>query len=293
MPKISELPVGITATGTEIIPAVQSAVTVGLTSAQLVNGLSRSRLTANLSYFVASTGSDTLNTGLSVGSPFLTIQKALDVAAAQDLGLFSITINVAAGTYTGQITLKSFVGAGTIAILGSGASTCTISVTSGFCVLGAAIIGQYSLNGFKLVTNTAGFTAVQVQGSPTRLALSNIEFGASGAAHIFSSVDAFCVVNTSTTISGNANIHWYCTTGGVIFDAGHTITLTGTPVFAQAFAFVQSHGRIAVNANTFVGTATGIRYYADTLGLIDTQGGGANYLPGNVAGSTATGAVYN
>jgi hypothetical protein len=41
------------------------------------------------------------------------------------------------------------------------------------------------------------------------------------------------------------------------------------------------------------GGATGKRYVAELNGVINTFGGGANYFPGNVAGTTATGGQYN
>jgi hypothetical protein len=43
---------------------------------------------------------------------------------------------------------------------------------------------------------------------------------------------------------------------------------------------------------TFTGSATGPRYRADSLGLIQTNGAGATYLPGNSAGSTSAGGQY-
>ena len=39
---------------------------------------------------------------------------------------------------------------------------------------------------------------------------------------------------------------------------------------------------------TFVGSATGARYSVDTGSVIFTGGGGANYFPGNAAGSGGT-----
>jgi hypothetical protein len=40
------------------------------------------------------------------------------------------------------------------------------------------------------------------------------------------------------------------------------------------------------------GTVTGTRYNCDLNGIMDTGGGGANYVPGNAAGATATGGQY-
>jgi len=253
----------------------------------------RERLTAGRSYYVRSDGSDSNNGRANTAAgAFLTIQKAIDTAAALDLSIYGVTINVADGTYTGAISLKSYVGVGPISIVGNlGApANVVISTTGASCITGTQVRGPYSISGLKLVANTPGYNGITLsQGA--QLSYANVEFGVA-TIQLSVTMGAVAVAAGDTTVSGNANIHWYATSGGMIQDAGKTITLTGTPAFAQAFAWAQQHGRLVVNGNTFSGAATGTRYYADTLALIDTVGGGASYLPGNAAGSTATGAVY-
>jgi hypothetical protein len=70
----------------------------------------REVLTADRTYYVATTGSDS-NDGLSSGSPFATIQKAVDVVCSLDLSIYQATIQLADGTYTAGATLKQYVGA--------------------------------------------------------------------------------------------------------------------------------------------------------------------------------------
>ena len=68
-------------------------------------------------------------------------------------------------------------------------------------------------------------------------------------------------------------------------DTGITVTLTGTPAFS-AFASAASTGLINPASNvTFSGSATGARYAISSNGTINTNGGGASFLPGNSAGS--------
>jgi hypothetical protein len=50
---------------------------------------------------------------------------------------------------------------------------------------------------------------------------------------------------------------------------------------------------VAAALCTFTGAATGKRYDVTENGVISTAGGGANYFPGNAAGTTATGGQYN
>ena len=49
---------------------------------------------------------------------------------------------------------------------------------------------------------------------------------------------------------------------------------------------------INVPGNTYTGAATGTRYTLTMNSVCNVGGGGANYFPGNAAGSTATGAQY-
>jgi hypothetical protein len=53
--------------------------------------------------------------------------------------------------------------------------------------------------------------------------------------------------------------------------------------------------RVAGSGNilpTITGTVAGKRYSATLNGTINTQGGGANFFPGDVAGTMATGGQY-
>jgi hypothetical protein len=249
----------------------------------------RPQLTASRTYYVRTDGSDS-NDGSAndAAHAFATGQKAIDVATSLDLSLYSVTIQFVDGTYTGTLALKSFIGVGPIIIQGNPTTPANvlISVTNGFCVVAGAVRGTYNLNGFKLQTNTAGYNCI-IASQGTVLNLSNIHFGpaGSGGIHVSATYGAQIFINTNYTISGGAAVHWYSTTQALIQAAGKTITLTGTPAFTTDFAHAQQGGGILANGNTFVGGATGPRYYTDSIGWIDSLGGGASYLPGNAAGS--------
>lgn len=70
-----------------------------------------------------------------------------------------------------------------------------------------------------------------------------------------------------------------------------TVTLSGTPAIGT-YATCTGISFIDHRSITFSGSATGTRYNAQSNSVINTGGGGASYLPGNSAGSTATGAQY-
>jgi hypothetical protein len=65
-----------------------------------------------------------------------------------------------------------------------------------------------------------------------------------------------------------------------------TINLVGTPNFSGRFLSATRTGAIICTGNTYVGSATGKSYAIDTNGVL-IKGGDA--IPGDIAGTTATG----
>ena len=63
-------------------------------------------------------------------------------------------------------------------------------------------------------------------------------------------------------------------------------------LFRSAYAYVESAGVYQSYSMTFSGSATGSRYTVNLNGAVYTAGAGANYFPGNAAGSAATGGQY-
>lgn len=81
----------------------------------------REVLTANRTYYVRTDGNDG-NSGLAntSGSAFLTVQKAIDIVAALDIGVFNVTIQVADGTYTGSVVVNGpWLGSGVVTVQGN------------------------------------------------------------------------------------------------------------------------------------------------------------------------------
>ncbi|MBX9864025.1 MAG: DUF2793 domain-containing protein [Hyphomicrobium sp.] len=253
----------------------------------------REVLSANRSYYVRTDGNDA-NTGLAntSGAAFLTLQKALDVAAALDSSIYNITINVAAGTYATAQTMKPCAGGGLIAVSGAGATT-IIDPPAGVNHCFQAIAGgRFSLANMKLqkTSATTGHGILAQNGSYVQF--SAIEFGAlpGNGRHLYASQSATIACNGNYTISGNALQHFAAATGGFVF-MNLTATLSGTPVFTR-FADAAMCGVIQVNGATFTGSATGVRYLADAGGVIYTAGGGASFVPGSSAGSVSNGGQY-
>ena len=254
----------------------------------------RELLTSDRTYYVRTDGSDS-NGGLAntAGGAFLTLQKAIDIAAGLDLGIRSVTIQVGAGTYTGAVVLKSYVGAGPVTILGDETTPAnvTIGVTASHCIAADTVFGKWVLRGLKLTTTTSGNALLATNGSV--IDFKNIEFGSvpTPGAHIYAAKGAKVSAIGPYKITGGAYIHIQAFQASLINTPGITVTLTGTPAFGAYAYATNGAGYYAFNM-TFSGSATGSRYFAAVNAWIDTVGGGGAYFPGNSAGSTASGSQY-
>lgn len=123
------------------------------------------------------------------------------------------------------------------------------------------------------------------------LSFAAIEFGACGKNHITCEKGGRVSNHGNYSISGGAETHITSQVSSWTFISG-TVTLTGSPAFSWAFVQGTYVATAAFQSATFTGTATGTRYRASANGVVTTYGGGANYLPGNAAGATATGGQY-
>lgn len=258
----------------------------------------REKLTASRTYYVRTDGNDS-NTGLSNSSSgaFLTIQKAIDTATSYDNGGFDVIIQIADGTYSNLINLKSYVGSGRLFLRGNSSNTSAVllSATAGSCLSAISVIGPWYLDYLKIQTSSG--TNLVAQGGTTFIALNGVNFGAAGPggnAQIYAGDGARIVFSQASpyTISGGAGFHVYAVNGGSIDCSGVSVTLTGTPGFTGAFAYAIRTGVVRLAGNTYTGSATGVRYSASMNGVIDVGGAGINYLPGSSAGATATGGQY-
>lgn len=273
--------------------------TVSLTS----TGAARERLTADRTYFVLKTGSDS-NTGLlnTAGGAFLTIQKAVNVCRADiDAAGLKVKVKVGPGTWTEAVQLFPVLGVhpggwATSELLLEGDTTtpsnCLWQTTGGNCITSVGCHIQWRIQGFKFSTITSGKCIVADLGS--NIALGFNEFGACASIHTQCLNRSSLEFVENYTINGSAaaGYHWYADELSQYIFQPLAVTLVGTPAFA-GFAASQHHSSISCAAVSFSGSATGPRYFVYTMGMIDTSGGGANFLPGNVAGTNSgAGAQY-
>jgi hypothetical protein len=256
----------------------------------------REVLSAVRTYYVRTDGNNG-NTGLvnDSGGAFLTIQYAIDIVTSIDNAGYGVTIQVGDGTYTENIVLKQCIGSGGVTIAGNAGTPANVIVagsTACFSHLGNSTL--YTISSLK-VTGTGATIGFDVRYGGL-VYYTNIVFHSSFLYHLQTLFGGNLVCAGNYSITGNAsNAHITARSGGGITIQSRTLSIYNALTFTQ-FAECRYSGAMFLNSSTFslIGgaTVTGNRYLADMNGVIQTAGGGANYLPGNAAGVTATGGQY-
>jgi len=275
------------------------------TYARLMNPVGQLILTGAATYYVnALTGSDS-NNGLTSGTAFATLQHAISITLKYNLNGYSITIEVANGTYAGPLTLPPINGSGTVSFVGnpSTPSNVIISASAGSAVLCEGV--GYFFNGFRLESGGASggdIGAGVIASANGTCYLENVWFGPcygawahAGGGEIYIGGNVIVSGNISGPIPGcgfNAQF------GGTIqYWVGNEPNLTISGLLTIANAFIQAY----FTASTFLiftsiayptNVTSGSRYNASNLGIIDTNGGGSSYYPGSTAGTTSGGGQY-
>lgn len=251
----------------------------------------RTKLSAAQNYYVSTTGNDS-NPGTS-GSPWLTPQHALNyILANVDLSVNTASVNFADGTYIGNITLGSaWVGGGPTNVIlnGNSVTPSNVIITSGNASPALSLSGNgtgIQIQNLK-IQNTSSGSAISIGvGASLTLGIGVI-FGAAGSKHVDVENGSQFFGQNNYTISGSAAIHIQAGVNSNVSTNGATVTLTGTPAFSTAYVVANDNATIEAIGMTFTGSATGSRYAVSNNAVINTNGGGVNYFPGN-AGGTGT-----
>jgi hypothetical protein len=261
---------------------------------------SRTKLTSNLTLYVSqATGASDSNSGLSTTNPFLTLQGAwAAIVDDYDLNGYSVTVDIAAGTYApvvfagappgfGTGNVITFNGAGSTTIISNSGGGSTVEAINGAIVTIQNM--QIVSAGFGVVGNNGG--TISMNGGMT--------FGACANSQVYATSGGTVNINGNETITGGSLNHYSTAAGGqIILTAGSapTITLTGTPAFSLGFAYCRGgyiglwNGPVAFPI--FSGAATGPHFEIMTGGTLDTSGAGGSLganLPGNSNGTFGSG----
>ena len=237
--------------------------------------------TANIVLYVATTGSDS-NPGTS-GSPFLTIQHAVNVAAGYNYQYqYTAAINVANGTYAGGVTLPMLVNypRGQFVALTGNTTTPTdvvISNASGDAI-NTNSYAVWNIQGFQL-KSTSGTGHDLLAQNYALIQLNHIDFAGNNilcAAMYYSIIYGNGGTFTSSTTSATYGIYAFAQSS-VVTDGG-TWTFNNSPNFTQYVVYISDYGIVGdgtfVNANTVTGNRlfmfgySNFEYYAtDRSGL--------------------------
>jgi hypothetical protein len=281
------------------LPAVDDGTTATLLASFIaaLGATSRVKLLASGNVYVnGGTGNDVTGNG-TLSLPWATIQHAaLAVQTGYDLAGHTMTINVAAGTYTAGAALTGPIvganGPGSLIVQGAGSGSTTVSVSAANC-FSAALGAAFTVNGFTLTATgsvATGFCIVSQSNAAITLG-TDIVFSTAGNAHISADINGL-VTGSTYGITGGAGSHWNEGKGLITMNPG-TVTLTGTPTFTGAFAIGALGGLMEVTATSFVGSATCPRYSVTLNSVIYTNGAGGTYFPGSAGGTTGTGGQYS
>jgi len=258
----------------------------------------RELITAARTYYVDSAGND-LNTGLSPGVAFQTIQRAINVISrtltVQD-GV-TVTVSIANGTYTitTPVVIRPVVGGGSVLIQGNTGTPASViinSVSSQAAMFQqlAPSDAQWRLTALQIQSTANPKPGIQVQNHAV-LEYGNVIFGIGLTNQIEVSLGGGVTSVSNYTIIGGATTYLHGTTSGIL-RLSNTVTLTGTPAFSAAFARATNLSVLDATSTVFSGSATGTRFAVSENSVIQTAGGGANFFPGNAVGTTATGGQY-
>jgi hypothetical protein len=250
------------------------------------------RVVSNPFLYVSNLGSDTTGDG-SQSKPFATTFAAATAAQNFFLTGQKLTIMHADGTYPAPGTLPA--SSGTILLKGNSTNPANCkfqgtgpSGTNGFLVSSPTPL---QIDGFTVV-NT-GTNNNSVGGYGTTVTIANTVFQSTGGSysHIVAFPGCTISIGSGVVIAGSMNAALYALTGSIQFNS---FTVSGTQTFNYAFARADYGGKLqpVTGASITGGTVAAIRYAAIYQSLISSNGGGANFYPGDRSGTVDASSIY-
>jgi len=265
----------------------------------------RETLTANRTYFVATSGSDS-NDCLTVASACRTKQHVSNlIQSTLDLACNKVIVQSLPGTYTDPLSVTGpYVGACSrkaVQFLGdtSGPYTnVTQSVTNAnaFQVNDGA---SFFIEGFHcLAAGNGVFTGFCLLANGGRIDFGQMNFGQTSGAHIDAGGNSSFIQSMASwyLISGGASLHAVSEANAIIALTDAVIVTLQPVTYAVAFAQVDQSASIIFRGSTMAGycyTSAGKKWNAISNGVIDTGGMAEDWLCGTTPGGPRSlGGVY-
>lgn len=277
-------------------------------------GSVRIRLSAPIIIYVSTNGNDSTGNGLTLATAFKSAQAAWNLLNTNyDLNGQVATILLAAGTYAQGLVIKSLLvgqqsasqliiggaitGSATIAINSTGANSdnSVISINNFLIEYGAtATLTNLTITNAYSVSGVLG-NGISVQDNSRAVISTGVVFGTVSGNGISSQYNSHISITAAYTITSGCTAHWFLySNSSISVTTGLTITITGTVAFVE-FVSADFCSNVFCTGLTFteVGAIiTGYRYTVNHNSVINA-GGVANYLPGNVNGTTpVNGGIY-
>ncbi len=263
----------------------------------------RTVLTIDTTYYVSTTGS---NTGAgSQASPWLTIQHAVNVIAATlDIASFTVTIQLADGTYTSGVTIPPFFGGGSVNIQGHVGDATKVTLTDGGAGFHFTMLQNLP---WEILTNYIWLTMGNTSDSflmefECQWQCGNLIFNGGNSCFNFSAFGAQMVVILGP-ITLQSNYNYYV----VVFGLGlfvqvsrvSPITFVGTPNFNNSFVFGEGNMTQITwdtSGTPFTGTFSGKEFELKAGAYINSFGANLfpfTFFPGTVSGTISSDSIWN
>ena len=196
------------------------------------------------------------------------------------------------GVYSyGVMITRPWVGGGTLTINGGGATINSNKPYVGIFDFAQpiALPGVLTIQNMTLTSNVALY-GINAECFCTINLGPNMVFGQFAYIHLNALTGGYLYCAAGYKITGGAEAHYNVDHGGYI-QCPRQITLSGTPAFGS-FAVTLDSSQIDLRNAIFSGSATGQRYYVNTLSLL-LSGGALGAIPGSTAGFVGGGGSAN
>lgn len=255
-------------------------------------------LSTSTTFYVSTTGNDSTGNGLTSGTAWATVSYAYSwIQQNVDCNGYTVTIQLADGTYTGQALLSGTLhglGNGSVVLQGnSGTPGNVVISTTSQDAISVTKGAKVNIKGIKVATTTSG-NGINVDTLSFVFLDSGNQFGACATRHIMINAQSQLQIISSYTITGNAPVHYELGGCSILRMDGGTVDATSR-TFSGNFIVVATGSQAIKSGTSFTTTSsTGTRYYCYAGGVIQTFGAGATFFPGSVAGyaDTASGGYY-
>lgn len=283
-------------------------------------------LTANTIFYVDKNHVNASNTldegrGLSANLPFETIQACVNyVVNNYNVGNYNLTIQIAAGEYSENVTLTDFSRNSGLIFLAANGEVKIVS-TNGTTLNVSG--GKWRLRGLKCKRNIQDNANPAIFSYPNLLVMSGGDLYVDGCGFEMDAtgkdLTAQKLVPRMFYLDGNAHLEFgpgvNREANTLVYKNIHTVMwgFEGSRITTQASSLINTEGMSIICegsvTNAFIDmrggafsagagggtkmnftvangkTCTGKRYYADAGGKIDTNSGGPDFFPGSIAGS--------